>query len=173
MFSDFISLLERDLRRESNKKFLFEEISLDYKFKMIQIFNKAIKSEIQSAVIYKLLAEKIVGYDRLKELFEQHSREEFAHFSKIVTYASTHGILGEIFFEEPTNLQALPNLKEEILSFIQQLEEESIRDYINAANEADKEGDTETRIFFDGLFSEEVIHNGNLTIFKEEIYNEF
>ena len=101
MFKVFVKDLEKDLRRESNQTFLFEEINSEYEQQMIIIFNKLIRDELEASINYKIMAESIIGAgaNAIKTELQAHAYDEFEHFNKLVSYASNHGILSSLEFE--------------------------------------------------------------------------
>lgn len=175
MFDVFIDVLEKDLRRESGGTFIFEEISQDYESEMIEIFNIAIRDEIESSIMYKIMAEQLVGpgVNSIKKELEEHSKDEFEHFNKLITYASNHGLLNKLKYEirqEFVNSESLPTTKDAIVQFTQDLERDAAKLYKNSAERADDEGDTETRIFFEELMKEELGHFDDISSLDKSQY---
>lgn len=169
MYKEFIETLEKDLRRESNLSFIFEDINLEYETKMIEIFNKSIQDEIYSALVYSIFAEKIIGSgaNYIKKELQEHSTDEFNHYNKLIKYAGSHGLINKIQFTVPV-ISDLPEYKDEIVQYVQDLEIKAARDYKEYSKIADKEGDTETRMFFETLMQEELKHYDDIACIKTQ-----
>lgn len=162
VFDIFVKDLEKDLRRASNQSFLFEEISTSYEKEMINLFNKFIRDELETTINYKIMAESVSGdANIIKKELQEHAYDEFEHFNKLVNYASNHGILHHLEFEVRkvfTSPGELPTETKGIVQFTQDLEKAAAKDYKDAAECADDEGDTETKLFFEELMKEELKH---------------
>jgi rubrerythrin len=158
MFNEFLKDLEIDLRRESNQTFLFEEINVDYKNQMIQIFNKAIKDELEAMLFYRFMSEKFYE-NEIDEKLKDISNEEHQHFTEIVAYASNHGILKDIDFSVNIlhNFNNVNTLKE-LLDIVLLLEQQAFSDYKKASEIAEAQGDIESKIFFEELMKDEMHH---------------
>jgi len=167
MFEDFVRTLETDLRRETNDSYIFEEISQDYEAQMVQIFNKAVRDEIEASVGYRVMAESIQGTGVLiKKELSEHSVEEFEHFNQLIIYASNHGFLQKLDYNTRGTFmtpQELPTNLEGIVQFTQDLEKEAYTDYKAAAELANSVGDSETRLFFETLMQEELKHYDHIS----------
>jgi ferritin len=168
VFKEFIDILEKDLRRVSEQSFIFEDISSEYKNKMIQIFKKAVHDELESVVLYKYLSE-IIEHPVSDEL-QDHSEEEFSHFNKLIKYASTHGIIE--YIDVNLSFSPVPSITtEDAVNKTQELETIAISDYKQASEIADEEGDTETKMFFIDLMKEEMEHYDDIQqMFSTEEY---
>lgn len=163
MFGKIIEGLESDLRRVSNQSFLFEEVSKSYQEEMIVLFNKFIRDELEASINYKIMSESVTGagVNIIKKELAEHAMDEYNHFNALVEYASNHGIMQYLEFEVRKGLIVPGNLPTEIdgiVQFVQTLETDAAKDYKEAAEIADDEGDTETRLFFEGLMSDELKH---------------
>ncbi len=136
----FIKELEKDIRRESNMYFMFEDINQEYKDNMTILFNSLIQETITSAVSYKIQSEKVIGIkaNEQKEALIEQSKAKFNQFNKLVSYASLSGVLNEIEF----------TTEQDII--------ESARNYEDASKIANKEGDTKTRVFLESLMDEDL-----------------
>ncbi len=176
MFNEFITDLEKDLRRESNNSFIFEEINETYENEMINIFNSLIRDELEASINYRILAQKITDAPIQSQLIE-HSKEEFTHYGLLVEYAANHGILNNLEFQvrkEQTNPAQLPDVLFGVVEFVQNLETTAAENYKLAAKRADEEGDTETRLFFEKLMQEEFGHYDDIAnIYKSKFGRKF
>ena len=154
-----------DFKSYFNKesKVLSEAYSPEYENKMVQIFNKAIRDELEAAINYKIMAEQIFGSDvsLIKKDLEEHGKEEFSHFNEFIAYAADHSILNKLKFEIRTalvNPQELPKDVQGIIQFSQDLETNAMNDYKAAAELACSVKDRETRMFFEELMKDEQKH---------------
>jgi len=170
MYKEFIKNLEKDLRRETNESYIFEEINQEYETKMIQIFNKAIQDEIQAAVSYKILAENIDNFHIKKEI-QEHADEEYKHYSELIEYAANHNILNKLTYTP--RVESLPTDEAQIIDYIQELETEAYKLYKESADIANQEGDTETRLFFEELMRDEMKHFDDLSRKIKRNLNDF
>jgi ferritin len=157
----FIDILTSELRKQTNKLYLFEEISESYKNKMIIIFNKAIKDEMSSGALYGILGYDLIGFkeEEIAEEFINHGREEFDHYYQLLKYASDVGILDSLNIALDPFTQKYPkgNL-DNIIKFKQMLENDAMQDYLSAAELAESEGDMLTKNFFLELATDERRH---------------
>ncbi|MCD6435238.1 MAG: ferritin-like domain-containing protein [Clostridiales bacterium] len=175
MFDVFVKDLEKDLRRVSNQSFLFEEINPSYEREMINLFNKFTRDELETSINYKIMSESIVGEgaNAIKKELQEHAYDEYQHFNKLIEYASNHGILQHLEFEVRktfTTPEALPTDVKGIVEFTQSLEKEAAKDYKEAAELADEEGDTETKLFFEELMKEELKHYDDISNLHKSQY---
>lgn len=142
---------------------LKESYTPEYEAQMVQIFNKAVRDELEASISYKIMAEQIqgAGINEIKEALEEHSKEEFTHFNEFIAYASSHSMLNSIQFEIRTplvNADSLPTTVEGIVQFTQDLETEAYNDYKNAAQVAAQNKDIETKMFFVEKMQDEMKH---------------
>ena len=159
MFSNFLDHLEIDLRTDSNQSFLFEDITEDYKHLMVQVFNKAIKDELQASTWYKILSER-AQQPALVQYLNDHSQEEHDHFKQLITYASNHAILE--YLELDFTL-SMPEVRD-ITAFTQGLEIQAAEDYKKIASQAKAVGDTETKLFFEEMMKDELRHYDEIAV---------
>jgi len=161
---NFIDVLTTELRSQSKKTYLFEEISKGYRNEMIQIFQKALKDESFSFVSYLRIAEALKGYNEaeIAEEFLSHGLEESRHFQELLEYASKVQIIDELCIKFNYNYKMPGNDLESIITWKQDLENEAMTDYLKAAEIAFKEGDILTQEFFKELAKDESNHIDNL-----------
>jgi len=78
---------------------LTEEYSPEYEAMMIQVFNKAVRDELEASISYKIMAEQIQGpgINEIKEELEKHGKEEFEHFQEFIAYASNHSFFRLVY----------------------------------------------------------------------------
>ena len=158
---NLVDVLTTEIRKQSKKHYLFEEVSKDYKKKMTEIFQKAVKDELSAASIYYLVAAKITGFEEaeIAEELQKHAKEEYEHFTELIDYAYTHGIELEIGLNYT---QDYPTKLEDVIKWKQDLETEAMNDYLNAAKLAEAEGDMLTVEFFRELAQDERKHLDDL-----------
>ena len=169
----FIDVLTTELRKQSRKHYLFEEVSRTYKQSMIQIFQKAINDELSASSVYFLVGSKLSGFEgaEIQEKFIEHAREEYEHFTELVKYAADHGIINNLeigLMDYTQNYPDISNLQD-IIQWKQDLETEARDDYLNAAKLAEKEGDTLTVEFFKELATDENRHLTDLFKYTGEV----
>jgi len=155
----------------NKSKILFEAQDKEYKKRMIDLFNKAVKDELTASISYKSMSEKLfgTGNNKLREELAQHGTEEFVHFNSLLEYASTHGILNLLTLDiDKTVISNAPSDEKGIIKFSQKLQAESIEDYRNASAFSLGKGDLETYEFFAGLASDEERHYDDFAVYTGE-----
>ena len=140
-----------------------ETYTPEYEAQMVQIFNKAVRDELEASISYKIMAEQIQGpgINEIKEELEEHAKEEFQHFQEFIAYAASHTILNKITFEirpNYVNPSTLPTDVSGIVQFTQDLETEAYNDYKRASMLARENFDTETEMFFIEKMKDEMRH---------------
>ena len=142
---------------------LTEAYTPEYEAQMVQIFNKAVRDELEASISYKIMAEQIQGpgINEIREELEEHAKEEFQHFQEFIAFAASHSMLNQIKFEIRTdyvNPSTLPTDVSGIVQFTQDLETEAYNDYKRAAMLAKENLDPETKMFFIEKMKDEMRH---------------
>lgn len=172
MNNEFYDLMSSELRKKSNKHYLFEEIEGDYKDKMIKIFQKAIKDELSACSYYVHIAQKLEGFEgaELQEDFLKHAKEEYEHFNELLQYAADHGIIDNLEIglfnyekEHPVEIKDI----NAVIDWKQNLEKGAMEDYLRAAEVAYERGDIMTRRFFEHMAEDERRHLDDLQKYKK------
>lgn len=147
---------------------LFEAQGADYKKKMVEIFNKAVKDELGASISYKAMSEKVfgAGNNKLREELAQHGAEEYEHFNELIAYAATHGILESLNIDiDEAVISGAPSDIKGMIKFSQDLELKAVKDYREASAYALENGDIETHEFFADLASDEETHFDDVAVY--------
>jgi len=166
---NFLDVITTEIRKQSKQHYLFEEIEGNYKNDMIKIFNKAIQDELSACSVYYLIASQLTGFEEVEiaEEFQKHAKEEYEHFTELLDYASNHGIEGYLNLNLMPYTQQYPVELQAVIDWKQNLEKESMNDYLAAAKLAEEKGDVLTMDFFKELAKDKSNHINDLLKFTD------
>lgn len=147
-------------------------VNSDYKSIVTNFINKVLMDEISASILYKRVAESLVGsgHDAMKEEFEEHSEEEFQHFNEIISFASSRGIMNEIYvtLDDSIVQYSITDIQQTVL-FTQTLELQAMEDYKYIMDVSHDNGDIDTCEFFKEIRNDEVSHFDDIAQFTGQV----
>lgn len=146
-------------------KMLFRTKS-EYKKFLTESIHSLMKDELTASVLYSLLSKVITRIDIAKEI-QEHSKDEFNHFDKLIDYCTKHGLEVSIQLDEKI-IENSPNTTKKICMYIQELENNAIEDYRVVSLVAKKYDDIETYEFMTEIMKEEIEHFDDISTVLEQ-----
>jgi bacterioferritin (cytochrome b1) len=147
---------------------ILEELESGYEDKILEVLNKAIKDELAAAISYIAMSEKVYGQgnSKLRDELAEHGKEEYEHFTEIISFAAKHGLIDKLQLEVDMNvIKNAPSDPKKIIDFSQNLELQAIEDYRKASAYAKDNGDFETHEFFAELAGDEEEHYDEIAVY--------
>lgn len=139
-----------------------------YKEKVIGLINKALADEITAASLYLAMAQNTTSQSIATQL-EEHSLQEFGHYTKLIQFAFNHGLEQDIVFSfSDQAANDVPYDDVEILELVQTLELEAIQDYKTITLIARENEDYETEEFFGDIMEDEMGHFDDLNRYLKQ-----
>jgi bacterioferritin len=127
------------------------------KEKSIELLNKAIADELSAVHQYMYFHFRCddFGYDLLSNLFKRTAIEEMMHVEKLAERILF--LKGEVEMKPSHDTQKIHDVKK-MLEIAAQMENSSVRDYNEWANECSKNADSASKKIFEALVDDEERH---------------
>jgi len=136
---------------------------------LIPLLNKALIDELTAAVVYRMLAEKVIDAPTLACELRSHADEEMAHFNDLIAFANNRGMDESLnIVLDDSVLADIPSGKFAVIKKVQELETIAIQDYRNIALKARSTNDLEVENIFMELMMNEIEHFDELAQYTGE-----
>lgn len=134
-------------------------------------FYKFLRDEISASIAYIRLSNITEKYHVANEL-KEHADKEYEHFTQLMKFAYAHGFGDDLIvvLDEPV-VNFIPADLNDLLKFVQHLEQTAIDDYKEMIKISKEAGSIEGCDFFRELLHDEMEHFDDLAIYLKQTRN--